>query len=216
MRKFLIAMALTALAPPLSLLPAAPAIAAEAAAIPASPALQADLTQIETYLNGLSTAAANFTFVAPDGQVSSGLFTLSRPGKLRFEYTDPAGNLLIADGDYVIYWDAAQKEESSLPIGQTPLSFLLRPHISLTDGVRVTGYEHAAGVIRLTLVQTADSGAGAVTVAFSDQPLELRGWRLVDPQGQITDVAFANWKLGMPVDSRLFHFESPRKGKRGR
>jgi outer membrane lipoprotein-sorting protein len=183
----------------------------------ANPSEAADLSNIENYLNGLSTAQADFTFAGPDGTVTHGIFSLSRPSKLRFEYTEPKGNLLIADGDYVIYWDAAQKEASSLPIGSTPLDFLLRPHISLTDGVKVTAFEHAGGVIRATLTRAKNDGEGAVTVAFADQPLELRGWRLIDGQGQITDVSFANWKFGMTLDPSLFHFTDPtRNGKRGR
>jgi outer membrane lipoprotein-sorting protein len=184
---------------------------------PAAPAAeQADLTRIQSYLNGLTTAEADFTFAAPDGSISHGKFYLSRPSKLRFEYTEPKGNLLIADGDYVIYWDAQQKEASNLPIGQTPLAFLLRPQISLTDGVRITGFEHAADVIRIQLVQAKDAEAGSVTVAFGDPPLELRGWRLADPQGQTTDVTFSDWKFGMSLDPALFHFQAPDSGKRHR
>ncbi len=173
----------------------------------------ADLSRIETYLNGLTTAQADFTFAAPDGSVSKGVFYLSRPSKLRFEYTEPKGNLLIADGSYVIYWDAVQKEASNLPIGQTPLSFLLRPQISLTDGLKVTRYEHTAGMIRVSLAEAKGDADGTVTVAFADQPLELRGWRLVDGQGQITDVTFSNMKLGMPLDPALFHFNDPHGSK---
>jgi outer membrane lipoprotein-sorting protein len=198
-----------AFAPPLSAQP----VAAQATSSTDQPA---DIAHIETYLNGLTTAQADFTFVAPDGQISNGVFTLSRPSKLRFEYTEPKGNLMIADGDFVIYWDASQKEATNLPISQTPLAFLLRPHVSLTDGVRVAAYEHSAGIIRLKMVQDKDPGAGSVTFAFADQPLELRGWRLVDPQGQTTDVTFANWKLGVPVTAAMFHFDDPHQGKRGR
>jgi outer membrane lipoprotein-sorting protein len=180
------------------------------------PGRQADIATIEGYLNGLTTAQADFTSVAPDGAVSRGAFYLSRPDRLRFEYTDPKGNLLIADGDYVIFWDAGQKEESNLPIGQTPLAFLLKPKISLTDGLRILGYEHSAGIIRIQLARDQDSGDGTVTVAFSDQPLELRGWRLIDGQGQITDVSFSNWRFGMSLAMSLFHFDDPRQGKRGR
>jgi outer membrane lipoprotein-sorting protein len=176
----------------------------------------ADLTRIEGYLNGLTTAQANFTFVGPDGNPTRGIFYLSRPSKLRFEYTQPKGNLLIADGDYVIFWDAQQKEASNLPIGSTPLDFLLRPKISLTDGVRVTAFEHTAGVIRVTLTQAQKDADGTVTVAFSDSPLELRGWRLIDGQGQITDVSFSDWTFGATLDPGLFKFQDPNGGKRHR
>jgi outer membrane lipoprotein-sorting protein len=175
-----------------------------------------DLAGIENYLNGLTTAQADFTFAAPDGTVTHGVFDLSRPSKLRFEYTEPKGNLLIADGDYVIFWDAQQKEQSNLPISSTPLDFLLRPKVSLTNGVKVTAFEHKAGVIRATLVRSKSEGDGSVTVAFGDNPIELRGWRLVDGQGQTTDVSFSNWKFGMSLDPTLFHFVDPNHGKRGR
>lgn len=193
------------------------AIAATSPSFAQSPApaasQAADLSKIEAYLNGLTTAQADFTFAAPDGSVSKGIFYLSRPSKLRFEYTDPKGNLLIADGSYVIYWDAAQKEASNLPISSTPLSFLLRPQISLTDGLKVTRYEHTAGVIRVSLAEAKGDADGTVTVAFADQPLELRGWRLVDGQGQITDVTFTNMKLGVSINPDLFHFNDPHGSK---
>jgi outer membrane lipoprotein-sorting protein len=175
-----------------------------------------DLAGIENYLNGLTTAQADFTFAGPDGSVSHGVFYLSRPSKLRFEYTQPKGNLLIADGDYVIYWDAQQKEASNLPISSTPLDFLLRPKVSLTDGVKVTAFEHSAGVIRATLVSSKNEGDGSVTVAFGDNPTELRGWRLVDGQGGTTDVTFSNWKFGMSLDASLFHFVDPNSRVRHR
>src|ERR1700722_17683948 len=201
----------------LALMAFAPLPAQAQATKPPAASQASDLAGIETYLNGLTTAQADFSFAGPDGTVTHGVFYLSRPSKLRFEYTQPKGNLLIADGDYVIYWDAQQKEASNLPISSTPLDFLLRPKVSLTDGVKVTAFEHTAGVIRATLVRSKNEGDGSVTVAFGDNPTELRGWRLVDGQGGTTDVTFSNWKFGMTLDPVLFHFVDPtRNGKRGR
>jgi outer membrane lipoprotein-sorting protein len=215
-------MRLTHLLPAIALLaiaasPGAQAQATKPPAAAAAPTQAADLQQIEAYLNGLTTAQADFTFAAPDGTVSHGVFYLSRPAKLRFEYAAPKGNLLIADGDYVIFYDAQQKEASNLPISSTPLDFLLRDKVSLTQGVKVTSFDHSAGMIRATLVRSKNEGDGSVTVTFGDNPIELRGWRLVDGQGQTTDVSFANWKFGMSLDSALFHFTDPNRGrKRGR
>jgi outer membrane lipoprotein-sorting protein len=213
-------MRLTYLLPVLALLAMAapPRAEAQANKLPVAAATQAaDLQGIENYLNGLTTAQADFTFAGPDGSVSHGVFYLSRPTKLRFEYTEPKGNLLIADGDYVIYYDAQQKEASNLPISSTPLDFLLRPRVSLTDGVKVTAFDHSAGTIRATLVRSKSEGDGSVTIAFADNPMELRGWRLVDGEHQTTNVSFSNWKFGMSLDPALFHFVDPnRRGKRGR
>ena len=195
----------------LAILLAAPAIAQPVAAD-----RQADLAKVESYLNGITTAEADFTMASPDGKLSRGKFDLSRPGKLRFEYQDPKGNLLIADGDYIIFWDADQKEASNAPISSTPAAFLLKPHISLTEGVKVTHYDHSAGMIRLSLVEEKDPNAGSVTISFSDQPIALKAWRVADPQGGTTDVTFDNWRLGGTLDAALFHFKAPDSGKRHR
>jgi outer membrane lipoprotein-sorting protein len=209
-------MRLTQIIPVLALLAFTPLPAQAQATKPPAASQASDLAGIEAYLNGLTTAQADFTFAGPDGSVSHGVFYLSRPSKLRFEYTEPKGNLLIADGDYVIYWDAQQKEASNLPISSTPLDFLLRQKVSLTDGVKVTAFEHSAGVIRATLVRQKNEGDGSVTVAFGDNPIELRGWRLVDGQGGTTDVTFSNWKFGMSLDPSLFHFVDPNSRVRHR
>jgi outer membrane lipoprotein-sorting protein len=200
------------------------AAASLALAVPASASAQtapaasrqADLDRIETYLNGITTAESDFTMVSPDGQVSRGRFDLSRPGKLRFDYAEPKGNLLVADGDYIVYWDAQQKEASNEPISDTPAAFLLKPHISLTDGLKITAFDHAAGMIRVTLVEVKEPGAGSVTIAFTDEPLELRSWRITDAQGQPTDVTFSGWHVGVPLDPGLFHFQDPKAGVRHR
>jgi len=206
--------ATSALAALVLLLGAPPALAEPQPA--AAPEQQADIARVESYLNGITTAQADFTMVSPDGAAARGIFYLSRPGKLRFDYTDPKGNLLIADGDYIIYWDAMQKEASNEPISSTPAAFLLKPHISLTDGTRITAFDHSAGMIRVTLTDAKNPGEGSVTVAFTDQPLELRSWRITDPQGQATDVTLLNWRLGASLDSALFRFQAPNAGKRHR
>ncbi len=97
-----------------------------------------------------------------------------------------------------------------------PAAFLLKPHISLTDGLKVIAYEHAAGVIRVTVVEAKDPGAGSVTVVLGDQPMELRGWSLSDPQGSRTEVSFTGWKFGGSLDSGLFKFQDPNSGRRHR
>src|SRR5271168_2732635 len=159
-------MRLPLILPLLALLALSPLPAGAQTTAAAAASQTSDLAGIEKYLNGLTTAQADFSFAAPDGTVTHGVFYLSRPSKLRFEYTEPKGNLLIADGSYVIFYDAQQKDASNLPISQTPLAFLLRQTVSLTEGVRITGFEHAAGVIRVQLIDPKSPDEGSVTVAF--------------------------------------------------
>jgi outer membrane lipoprotein-sorting protein len=200
------------LAPVLAALAAAPSAAIAA---PRPVALtaeqQSELQKITDYLNGIRTMTARFTQYSENGGVAEGQLYLERPGRMRFEYDPPTPILLVADGNFVIYFDKSLQQTSYLPIGSTPAWFLLRNDIRLGGDVTVVGYEHTPGAIRVTLVQTKEPDSGAVTLTFSDRPLELKQWSLVDAQGKRTTVALTDMKLGVPLDKKLFVFKEPEK-----
>src|SRR5690348_6746910 len=161
----------------------APAAMAAPTAAALSPRDKADVQRIEQFLNGVHTMSARFEQYAEDGGTADGTVYLSRPGRMRFEYDKPSPILLISDGTFVVYIDYSLKQVTYLPIGSTPAWFLLRPHVSLTEGVTVTGIERGPGVIRVTLVETKSPEQGTLTLVFSDKPLQLRQWTIVDQQG---------------------------------
>jgi outer membrane lipoprotein-sorting protein len=206
MRRFLL------LAPVLAALAAIPPAAAAAPRpLPLSAEQQAELQKLAAYLNGIRTMTARFTQYSENGGLAEGQLYLERPGRMRFEYDPPSPILLVADGNFVIYFDKSLEQTSYLPIGSTPAWFLLRDNIRLGGDVSVIGYEHTPGAIRVTLVQTKEPDAGAVTLTFSDRPLELKQWSLVDAQGKRTTVALSDVKLGVPLDKKLFVFKEPEK-----
>jgi outer membrane lipoprotein-sorting protein len=200
------------LAPVLAALAAVPSAAIAAPRpVALSTEQQAELQKLADYLNGIRTMTARFTQYSENGGVAEGRLYLDRPGRMRFEYDPPSPILLVADGNFVIYFDKSLQQTSYLPIGSTPAWFLLRNDIRLGGDVTVTGYEHTPGAIRVTLVQTKDPDAGAVTLTFSDRPLELKQWSLIDAQGKRTTVALTDVKLGVPLDKKLFVFKEPEK-----
>jgi outer membrane lipoprotein-sorting protein len=206
MRRFLVLLALLAAAAgPI------PASAAPPRPLQLSAEQQAELQKLTDYLNGIRTMTARFTQYSENGGIAEGQLYVQRPGHMRFEYDPPTPILLVADGTFVIYFDKSLQQTSYLPIGSTPAWFLLRNDVRLGGDVTVTGYERSPGAIRVTLVQTKEPDAGAVTLTFSDRPLELRQWSLVDAQGKRTTVALTDLRLGVPLDKKLFVFKEPTK-----
>ena len=177
---------------------------------------RADARRIEHYLNGIHTLAAHFEQFGGDGSTETGTLYLARPGRMRFEYTPPSPLLLLADGSFVVYVDSKLKQVTYLPINSTPAWFLLRERISLTDGVTITHFEDRAGVLRVTLVQNKAPDQGSLTLTFSDQPLELRQWTVVDAEVKSTTVVLSDPHYGVPIDPRLFTFTDPRGAAAGR
>lgn len=167
----------------------------------------------EKYLQSLSTAKARFLLTAADGTQQIGTFYLNRPGKLRFQYDPPLQDFIVADGLLIYFYDAQLGEQSNAPIGQTLADFLLRGDISLSGDVTVTRVMRGGGLLQITLVQTKDPGAGSMTLGFEENPMRLKKWRVVDPQGSTVEVELFQLQTDVKLDSDLFVYHDPKPKK---
>jgi outer membrane lipoprotein-sorting protein len=185
--------------------------AAQAAPRPAAltPRDQADLQRLAAYLDGIRTMYSRFHQVASNGTVASGQMWIQRPGRMRFEYDPPSPILLIADTWYVYYVDKQLAEMTKVGLKSTPAWFLLRDHIAFDQDLLVTRFERGADVLRITVVEKDQPETGAVTMVFSENPLALRQWTILDQQGKSTTVTLSGPRFGMPLDAKLFVYQDP-------
>ena len=186
------------------------------AAAPPLPAVQlapqdaALLQRIAAYLQGIHTMTAKFEQAVTGGGVATGYLWVQRPGRMRFQYDPPNKLLMLADSFNVYYWDPELKQMSTIALKSTPAWFLLRDPISFTDGVTVTRFEHSGNTVRVTVVQTAESDQGSLTMEFTENPLVLRHWTVVDQKGKITNVTLSETQYGMALDPNLFQYHEPK------
>jgi outer membrane lipoprotein-sorting protein len=128
---------------------------------------------------------------------------------MRFQYNPPNELLLLADAFYIYSWDPDLKQMSKVGLKSTPAWFLLRQPISFTDGVVVTRFEHSGNTVRVTVVESGEPDAGSLTMVFTENPLVLRQWTVVDQQGKVTNVALSEVQYGMALDAKLFQYQDP-------
>lgn len=166
-----------------------------------------ELQRLAAYLNGIRTMTANFEQVANNGGVSQGRLWVARPGRMRFEYQPPNPITLLADATSVYYWDKELGQTAKYDLRQTPAWFFLRDPISFGSDVIVTQFQHAGGLVRVTVVEAAQPDVGSLTLVFSDNPLTLRQWIVVDQQRKTTTVNLSNLQFGMALDPRLFQYQ---------
>ncbi|HYM73864.1 MAG TPA: outer membrane lipoprotein carrier protein LolA [Stellaceae bacterium] len=169
----------------------------------------AELQRIAAYLNGIRTMTAKFHQAVANGGSATGYVWVSRPGKMRFQYDPPNELLLLADMFYVYSWDPELKQMQKVGLRSTPAWFLLRDPISFTDGVVVTRFEHSGNVIRVSIVQAAEPDQGSLTMEFTENPLVLRQWTVVDQKGKATTVVLSELQFGMALDPKLFQYQDP-------
>lgn len=212
-RTLLIAAALLA-APVVA--PVAPAAAQTATPAPAK--LSADekkaLDRVEAYINGLDTMKSRFLQLSSDGGQAEGTIWLDRPGGLRIEYDDPTPVLIVADGEFLNYWDRDLQQATYLDLDDTPAAVLVDENLSFADDkITVTDFEQARGVVRVTVLRTERPHEGRLTFVFESDPLKLRKWVVVDAQGVTTEVSLLDPRFGMELEKKLFQFSAPVDGR---
>ena len=163
-----------------------------------------DIARVETYLNGLTTVQSRFIQSSSEGNIARGEVFISRPGKLRFEYDPPTPVLLVADGLFLVYVDKELEQISQIPISSTPLGILIDKQIKFGDKAEVIDVKRDPGILRVTSRMIEEPEAGTVTMVFSEAPLALRQWTIVDAQGTSIRVALLDPRRGMPLDGELF------------
>lgn len=164
---------------------------------------RADVARAEAYLNGVATMKAKFVQIGARGEIAEGTFYLNRPGRLRFEYDPPAKILVVADGLRVIYYDKELDHENAWPIGGTPLAPLLARRVEFNPN-SVIAVKRDPGALRITLIDLQRRDEGTLTLVFTDGPLELRQWTVLDAQGLSTVVALSSIEINPAVDPDLF------------
>ena len=149
---------------------------------------------------------ARFVQTSSNGGYAEGEVFVDRPGHMRFDYDPPTPVLLIANGLTLLYYDKELKEATFLPLWETPLWFLIREEVRFDDNVEIVGIEEALGTLKVGLRDPDNPDSGTVTLIFSDRPLTLRRWQLIDPQGIETQVSLVNPVYGQAIDDDLFKY----------
>lgn len=185
------------------------------AALPASAqtALSAEdravLAQAQTYLQNLTSAQGTFTETT-GAQTREGRFYLQRPGRMRFEYTNPAGLLVVSDGSNVKRYDPRLNVFRQVPLGQTPLSTFLARNVRFDQGVRIDRVTRMqSGAFAITARDSRRPDDGMVILSFAGSPLRLREWTIRDAQGGSTTTRLTTLEPAPGLASSLFQLRDP-------
>ena len=171
---------------------------------------RAVVQQAQAYLQALTSAQGNFIETGPGGQRREGRFYLQRPGKMRFEYTNPAGLLVVADGYNVKRYDPRLNNFQQVPLGRTPLSTFLARNVRLDQGVRIDRVTRMnAGAFTITARDSGRPTDGSVVLAFAGSPIRLTEWTITDAQGARTRTQLTNLRPASGLSASLFQLRDP-------
>ncbi|WP_426025723.1 LolA family protein [Brevundimonas sp. TSRC1-1] len=171
---------------------------------------RAVVQQAQAYLQALTSAQGTFVETGPGGQRREGRFYLQRPGKMRFEYTSPAGLLVVSDGYNVKRYDPRLNNFQQVPLGRTPLSTFLARNVRLDQGVRIDRVTRmSSGAFAITARDSGRPNDGAVVLAFAGDPMRLHEWTITDAQGARTRTQLTALQPASNLASSLFQLRDP-------
>jgi outer membrane lipoprotein-sorting protein len=171
---------------------------------------QAVLAQAQGYLQALTTAQGSFVETGAGGQRREGRFYIQRPGKMRFEYTNPAGLLVVSDGYNVKRYDPRLETFQQVPLGQTPLSTFLARNVRFDQGVRIDRVQRmAGGAYTITARDSRRPNDGAVMLGFYGTPVRLQEWTITDAQGGRTRTQLTSLSPAPGLAASLFQLRDP-------
>ena len=195
----------------------APALT-QAPATPAAPAAETDLDRAVAALRGIATLRADFTQTDRNGQRLTGVLTLKRPGKIRFQYAPGVPMLIVSDGRSLTLVDYEVRQVQRWPIRNSPLGALLDP----TRDVKRYGSLQPVtdpGVVSIEVRDRGHPEYGVITLVFvrkASAPggLELVAWVALDSQNKRTTIRLSNHQYGVAVADNAFRFNDPRSPTR--
>jgi outer membrane lipoprotein carrier protein len=181
------------------------------------PTPQALAQRVDKHYNQLHSLKADFT-ESYQGlgmhRTESGTMQLLKPGRMRWDYTSPAGKLFLLDGKFAWFYTKGDPQVQRIPAKQlddlrSPLRFLLghtqldkeldnlsdspAPNGRFTLTGRLKGQEDR--VSRLSLTVTAEGVITAIEIDETD--------------GAVTSFTFTGEVPNAPAPPGAFHFALP-------
>ena len=182
-----------------------------AVAAPVSPA-----SEVDKYLEGLATWSADFTQTIDDGhgkvtRSAAGKLYLQKPGKFRWDYSDPSEQLILADGKQIWFYDKDLQQANvrgmDASLANTP-AVLLSGGGSVSGQFDVTSLPPSDGLQWFQLVpKRADTDFQLVRIGFRNG--DLASMFLADKLNQITQLTFSNSRRNAKFAPDLFTFVPP-------
>ena len=188
------------------------------APVPVAAQSESDLARAVSALRAIGSMQAGFVQTDRDGRRVTGMMTLKRPGRIRFQYAPGVPILIVSDGAALTFVDYQTRQVQRWPIKNSPLGALLDPSRDVMKYGRVLGSGDPGWVI-VEVRDRSHPEYGVITLRFlrkASAPggLELAGWIALDSQNRQTAMTLTNQRYGVAVDDNMFRYNDPRNPAR--
>jgi outer membrane lipoprotein carrier protein len=179
------------------------------------------LNQVEAHYNGVRTLQVNFeeSLSAPGHpkRTEAGRLYLRKPGRMRWDYTLPAGKLFMSDGKQVYYYNPSTNTAEKMKLKETedlraPLAFLLGRLDFDKDFTSFTS--RTDGEFTVITAQPKSDRLPYKQVEFAVSPhREIRRLIVTGQDNSLLTFVFSEERMNPAVGDQVFRFELPAGAK---
>ena len=180
------------------------------------PALATPASEVEKLLDGVTSWSADFKQTIDDGhgkilRSAAGKIYLQKPGKFRWDYSQPSDQVIVADGKQIWLYDKdlqqANVRDMDASLSSTP-AVLLSGGAPVSSQFDVTALPKSGGLDWYQLKpKHTDTDFQLVRIGFEKG--ELTSMFLADKLNQVTQLTFTNTKRNIQLIPDLFVFTPP-------
>ncbi len=184
----------------------------------------ADTTSLDTLLKGVEArynrartleVVFHEAYTAPQRprQTESGTLRLLKPGRMRWDYTSPAGKLFLSDGKNLYLYTPSKNQVEKMKMKESedmrvPLAFLLGK-LNFSKDFKDVQSRPEGALTWITATPKSDN-LPYTKVEFSvGSDFQIHRVLVTGYDRSVVDFEFDQEKLNPPLDSKLFRFTMP-------
>ena len=165
-----------------------------------------EIALVERYLNEYHTFVAKFKQSGTKGDISYGKLFVSKPNKIRCEYSNPSPLLLIMNENKITYYDKELDEISYTNYDINALKFLALEEIKFSK-LNLVAATKEDGFVSFSVKEYSNDLKQDLIVTFTFSYPKIKLTRmLVTMEDSESEVIFSNITFNQVLGKQLFYF----------
>jgi outer membrane lipoprotein carrier protein len=147
-------------------------------------------------------------------RVEKGDLYLRKPGRMRWQYTAPAGKLFVSDGKFIYSYTPQDNRAEKMKLKETddmraPLAFLLG-RLDFNKDFREFRAHAEEGGVFITAIPKSDNLPYSEVSFLAGPDFTIRWLEVKNQDNSVLQFAFENEKQNPPLAEGMFQFTPPR------
>ncbi len=144
----------------------------------------------KNYLSNLRSVSGNFSQIDNIGNVSKGIFWISKSGEVAFYYNSPSETRIIYKEGTLYFKESLAKNYQNYKIENNPISLFLNNDEDVEKFINKAIIDNNIGKFKVNLNRNNERNSLMVILDYPS-PI-LRQWKFIDQQKKETNVFFSN------------------------